>query len=78
MIGGTPAEVPDSLSLYAFPTLQEQASAQWLGGGATSRAAQALKDTSEFLKSQKQIGTVLPDYAKFVTPAYAEAAARLK
>lgn len=78
MIGGTPADVPASLSLYAFPTLQEQASAQWLGGGASSRAALALKDTSEFLKSQKQIGTVLPDYSKFVNPAYAEAAAKLK
>nr|WKF55855.1 Taurine-binding periplasmic protein [Paraburkholderia busanensis] len=78
MIGGTPADVPESLSLYAFPSLQEQASAQWLGGGASSRAALALKDTSEFLKSQKQIGTVLPDYSKFVTPAYAEAAAKLK
>jgi taurine transport system substrate-binding protein len=78
MIGGSPADVPGSLSLYAFPTLGEQASAQWLGGGTASRAALALKDTSEFLKSQKQIGAVLPDYSKFVTPAYAEAAAQLK
>lgn len=78
MIGGTPAEVPASLSLYAFPTLQEQASAQWLGGGSAGRATFALKDTAMFLKDQKQINTVLSDYSKFVTPAYAEAAMKLK
>ncbi|WP_118182460.1 taurine ABC transporter substrate-binding protein [Paraburkholderia phosphatilytica] len=74
MIGGTAADVPGSLALYGFPTLTEQASAQWLGGGSASRAAFALKDTSTFLKDQKQISTVLPDYTKFVTPDYAEAA----
>ncbi|WP_025600653.1 taurine ABC transporter substrate-binding protein [Burkholderia sp. WSM2230] len=78
MIGGSAADVPESLSLYAYPTIQEQASAQWLGGGTSSRAAFALKDTATFLKEQKQINTVLPDYSKFVTPAYAEAAMNLK
>src|SRR6201991_4983941 len=70
MIGGSPADVPEALSLYAYPTLAEQASPQWLGGGNASRAAFALKDTSAFLKEQHQIGAVQPDYAKFVTPAY--------
>ncbi|HEX7910265.1 MAG TPA: taurine ABC transporter substrate-binding protein [Paraburkholderia sp.] len=78
MIGGTPADVPESLSLYAFPTIQEQASSQWLGGGSAGRATFALKDTAMFLKDQKQISAVLPDYSKFVTPAYAEAAMKLK
>jgi taurine transport system substrate-binding protein len=78
MIGGSPADVPGSLSLYAYPSLQEQISPQWLGGGESSRAAFALKDTSNFLKQQGQIGAVLPDYAKFVTPVYAEAAMKLK
>ena len=78
MIGGSPADVPESLSLYAFPTIQEQASAQWLGGGSAGRATFALKDTATFLKDQKQISAVLPDYSKFVTPAYAEAAMKLK
>lgn len=78
LIGGTPADVPESLSLYAYPTLADQASPQWLGGGAASRAALALKDTSGFLKEQKRIGTIAPDYAKFVTPAYADAALKLK
>ena len=78
MIGGTPADVPESLSLYAYPTLADQASPQWLGGGASGRAAQALKDTSEFLKEQKRISAVAPDYSKFVTPAYADAAMKLQ
>jgi taurine transport system substrate-binding protein len=78
MIGGTAADVPEALSLYAYPTLAEQASPQWLGGGNSSRAAFALKDTSAFLKDQKQISAVQPDYAKFVTPAYVDAAMKLK
>ena len=32
--GAEPADVPASLALYEFPTLQQQASAAWLGGGA--------------------------------------------
>jgi taurine transport system substrate-binding protein len=77
-IGGSPADVPAALALYAYPTLAEQASPQWLGGGSASRAAFALKDTSAFLKDQHQIGAVQPDYAKFVTPAYVDAAMKLK
>lgn len=78
MIGGTAADVPESLSLYAYPTLADQASPQWLGGGSSGRAAAALKDTSAFLKEQKRISALAPDYSKFVTPVYAEAAMKLK
>jgi taurine transport system substrate-binding protein len=78
MIGGQPADVPESLALYAFPSLQEQMSPQWLGGGSASRAAVALKDTASFLKDQKRIDAVLPDYTKYVTADYAEAASKLK
>jgi taurine transport system substrate-binding protein len=78
MIGGNASDVPASLALYAFPSLQEQVSKAWLGGGKDSRAVFALKDTSEFLKSQQQISTVLPDYTKYVTPVYAEAAMKMK
>jgi taurine transport system substrate-binding protein len=78
MIGGNASDVPASLALYAFPPLQEQVSKSWLGGGKDSRAVFALKDTSEFLKSQQQISTVLPDYTKYVTPVYAEAAMKMK
>lgn len=37
--GAEPAEVPASLALYEFPTLQQQASAQWLGAGAARSLA---------------------------------------
>jgi taurine transport system substrate-binding protein len=77
LVGGEPAEVPDVLALYGFPTLQEQASAKWLGGGADGGAAKALKFTSEFLKAEGRVDTLQADYSKFVTPAYAEAALKL-
>ena len=49
-----------------------------LGGGNTSRAVFALKDTSTFLKDQKQISSLQPDYSKYVTPDYVDAAMKLK
>jgi taurine transport system substrate-binding protein len=78
MIGGSPADVPESLSLYAFPSLSTQVSAQWLGGGSASRAVLALKDTSTFLKDQKRIDALATDYTQYVTPVYAEAAMKIK
>ena len=78
MIGGDASEVPDALSLYEFPTLAQQASDTWLGGGKASRAVFALKDTASFLKSQQQINAVLPDYSPFVTADYVKAAQQLK
>jgi taurine transport system substrate-binding protein len=60
-------DVVPSMSLYKFPTPQEQVSAAWLGGG----AAKALKDTADFLKEQGRVQSVLPDYNKFVTTEFA-------
>ncbi len=77
LFGGEPTDVPPSLALYRFPTLEEQASKKWLGGGRESGAARTLAATAEFLKAQGRIDTVLPDYSKFVTPAYVEAAMKL-
>lgn len=57
--GAQPADVPASLALYEFPTPQQQASAQWLGGG----AARSLAATAAFLKTQGTIQNVLPDYS---------------
>ena len=48
------------MKLYRFPTLQEQASATWLGGG----AAKALADTSAFLKEQGRVQEVKPNYSR--------------
>lgn len=77
LFGGEPADVPPSLALYRFPTLEEQASKKWLGGGKESGAARTLAATAEFLKAQGRIDAVLPDYSKFVTPAFVEAAMKL-
>ena len=73
LIGGNPADVPTVLDLYDFPTVAEQASARWLGGGKDGGAARALAFTSEFLKSEKKIPAVLDDYGQFVNPSYAQA-----
>ncbi|MEO1271828.1 MAG: taurine ABC transporter substrate-binding protein, partial [Myxococcota bacterium] len=45
LTGAKPEEIPGVLAQYHFPSLEEQASATWLGGG----AAKALLDTSRFL-----------------------------
>jgi len=63
-------DVPEAMKLYRFPTLQEQASATWLGGG----AAKALADTSAFLKEQGRVQEVKPSYAPFVTTKYVQEA----
>jgi taurine transport system substrate-binding protein len=59
-------DVPASMALYKFPSLQEQASATWLGGG----AAKSLSNTAIFLKEQGRVQEVKPSYASFVTNAY--------
>ena len=78
MVGGKAEDVPGVLALYGFPTLDEQASCQWLGCGKDGGAARALQFTAEFLKEQKKIPGVQPDYSKFVTSAHVEAAMKLK
>ena len=70
LVGGNAADVPMVLALYDFPTLEQQASDTWLGGG----AAKALMATSEFLKSEKKVDELLPDYGAVVTDEFAKAA----
>jgi taurine transport system substrate-binding protein len=77
LVGGNPEDVPGVLELYDFPTMEEQASERWLGGGAEGGAAKALFYTAEFLKEQGKIDSLLPDYGAVVTPAYVEAAMKL-
>lgn len=77
-IGGDPKASSDALKLYAYPSAEQQASAAWLGGGQAGGAAKALKATADFLLEQKRIDAVAPDYSKFVTTKYVEAAMRLK
>ncbi len=65
-----PKDVPAAIALYRFPTPAEQVSPAWLGGG----AAKALANTALFLKEQGRVQEVKPDYAVFVTTAYASRA----
>ena len=78
VVGGDAEDVPGVLALYHFPTMEEQASCAWLGCGAEGGATKALIYTSEFLKEQKKIPDVLPDYTGFVTPEYVEAAMQMR
>lgn len=77
LVGCNAADVPGILSLYNFPTMEEQASTAWLGGGANGGAARALRFTSEFLKEEKKVQVVHRDYSRFVTDEYVRAALNL-
>lgn len=70
LVGGDDANVGGVLALYSFPTLAEQAGPAWLGGG----AAAALQATSEFLKAEKKVDDLLPNYSDVVTNQFATAA----
>jgi taurine transport system substrate-binding protein len=63
-------DVPASMALYKFPTMQEQLSSAWLGGA----AAKALKDTAVFLKEQGRVQEAASDYSKFINTDYIKAA----
>lgn len=77
IVGGNAKDVPGVLALYTFPTLSEQASSRWLGGGKDGGAARALKFTSEFLLRQKKIEKLQPDYSAFVNASFVEAAKKM-
>ena len=72
--GAKPADVLEGMALYRFPTLQEQASRAWLGGGANGGASKALLETSKFLKEQGRIQEVKSEYGSVVNPIYVQAA----
>jgi taurine transport system substrate-binding protein len=65
--GAKPEDVPDAMALYGFPSLQDQASPAWLGGGANGAAAKALAQQASFLKEQGRLQTVAADFSKSVT-----------
>ena len=72
--GAKPDEVPPVLALYQFPMASEQASNKWLGNGKDGGASKALAATAEFLKAQKKVSAVLPDYSVAITPDFVQAA----
>jgi taurine transport system substrate-binding protein len=63
-------DVPAAMLLYKFPTMAEQMSPTWLGGG----AAKAMTDTANFLKEQGRVQDVKADYGAFVTTTYVQKA----
>lgn len=66
LTGAKATEVPELLTGYTFPTLEEQAGPELLGGG----TAKAVAETAAFLKEQGKILAVLPDYAPYVTTRF--------
>ena len=74
MVGGEAKNVAGVLALYDFPDLKAQASNSWLGGGKDGGAAKALFFTSEFLKKEKKVDDLLPDYGAVVTDQFVKAA----
>src|SRR5215472_14759038 len=74
--GGKPEDVADAMALYGFPSLQEQASPTWLGGGASGAATKALAQQANFLKDQGRLTAVVPDFSKNVTTEWVTKAAK--
>ena len=74
MVGGDDKDVAGVLALYDFPDLKAQASNTWLAGGKDGGAAKALFFTSEFLKKEKKVDDLLPDYGAVVTDKFVKAA----
>jgi taurine transport system substrate-binding protein len=70
--GGKPENVADAMALYGFPSLADQASPKWLGGGANGGAAKALLETSKFLKEEGRVQSLAADYSKSVNPAFVQ------
>ena len=73
LTGAKAEEVPGLLTGYVFPTLAEQASPAYLGGG----TIRAVADASAFLKEQGRVDAVLGDYAPYVTTIFVDEAAKL-
>jgi taurine transport system substrate-binding protein len=69
-VSGQEEQVGGVLALYDYPTLEQQISATWLGGGAAS----ALRATSEFLTDQGKLDAVLDSYGGSSNPTFAKMA----
>lgn len=73
LTGARQEEVPALLKGYIFPTLEEQAKADLLGGG----TVKAVAATSAFLKEQGKIPATLDDYSAYVSPRWVIEASKL-
>ncbi len=72
LIGANAADVPELLAGSTYPNAQQQLSTNLLGGG----TAKDIAATAEFLKEQKRIPAVLPDYSGYVSTEYVRQAQR--
>lgn len=72
--GSKPEDVPAAIALYGFPSLPDQASPAWLGGGASGGASKALTETAKFLKDQGRISSMASDYSQSVTADFVQKA----
>lgn len=73
LTGAKVEEVPALLKGYYFPTLEEQASADYLGG----KTVEAVAKTSAFLLEQGKIPAVLDDYTPYVSTRWAAEALKV-
>lgn len=68
--GAKPEEVSEQIAGNSYLLAEEQASDQFLGKG----TAEAVAATSAFLKDQKKVDALLPDYGPTVTARFVKAA----
>ncbi|WP_457587731.1 taurine ABC transporter substrate-binding protein [Ensifer canadensis] len=73
LTGAKQEDVPALLKGYYFPSLEEQAGPDLLGGA----TAKAVAETSAFLLEQGKIPAVLADYGPYVSARWAQEAAKL-
>jgi taurine transport system substrate-binding protein len=73
LTGAKTEDVPALLKGYYFPTLEEQASKDILGGATT----EAVTKTSAFLLEQGKIPAVLSDYSPYVTAKWVKEALKV-
>lgn len=73
--GAKAEDVPEMMKLYRFVPAREQASAEWLGGGAEGGAVRAIRHTAEFLRTQGRIQAVPSNIDAHVTARFAAAVA---
>ncbi|MFF7709967.1 taurine ABC transporter substrate-binding protein [Pseudomonas sp. NPDC007930] len=66
LTGSNAADVPELLAGSAYPDAAAQKSAALLGGG----TAKDIAATAAFLKEQKKLDAVLPDYSPYVSAQY--------
>ena len=66
LVGANAADIPELLAGSAYPNAQQQVSADLLGGG----TAKDIAGTAAFLKEQKRIPAVLPEYSPYVSTQY--------